>query len=73
MHGSEGEKQEEDKRDEPAQCNVQWQRMCEHQRAKAQRRSDTKKREMSTQTCNVRCEELKLALTKKAISIITKS
>ena len=73
MHRGEGEKQDEDKREEPTQCNAQWQARCEQQRAKAQRRSKTKKREMSNHKCKVRCEVLKPALTQKAIGITTKS
>ena len=73
MRKGEGEKQDEDKREEPTQCNVQWQSRCEHPRAKAQRRRKTKKRETSNQKCNVRCEVLKPALTQKVMSITTKS
>ena len=73
MDRSEVEKQDKDKREEPTPCNVQWQSRFEHQRAKAQRRSKTKKREMSKHKCDVRCEVLKQTLTLKAMSIITKS
>ena len=67
------EKHDKGKRDEPTQCNAQWQPRCEHHRAKAQRRSKTKKGEVSNHKCNVRCEVSKPALTQKVISIIAKS
>ena len=72
MHRGEGEEQDMDKIEEPTQCNVQWQPRGEHQRAKAQRRSKTKKREMINQTCNVQTEVLKLVPTGKIMSITTK-
>ena len=73
MHRGEGEKQDKDKTEEPTQCNVQWQARCEQHMAKAQRRIKTKKREMNNHKCKVRCEVLKPALTKIAISSTTKS
>ena len=72
MHKGDGEKQDEDKRKEPTQCNVQWQSRCEHPRAKAQRRSKTNKREMSNHKCKVRCEVLKPVPNQKVMSSTTK-
>ena len=73
MHRGESEKQDKDKREEPTQCNVQWQPRCEHQRAKEHRRRKANKREMDNHKCNLRCEVLIPALSQKAMSIVTKS
>ena len=73
MHRLEGEKQENDEREEPTPCNAQWQPRCEYRRPKAKRRSKTKNREMINHKCNMRCEVVKAALTHKVMSTPTKS